>query len=137
MAGARRYEDLIVWQLAHELQREVFALTETGPASRDFKFCNQIREASSSGPRNIAEGFGRFSPGDFARFMEIAKGSLTETHNHARDGFERGYFTEEQRERLCRLAGRAIKAAIPFILYLKSRAASRKRYKRPREPRNQ
>jgi four helix bundle protein len=127
MATARRYEDLIVWQLAHALQREVFALTESGPVSRDFKFCNQIREASSSGPRNIAEGFGRFNPVDFARFLEIAKGSLMETHNHARDGFERGYFTEEQRERLCRLAGRAIKAAIPLIRYLQSCAAARKR----------
>jgi four helix bundle protein len=126
MATARRYEDLIVWQLAHELQRAVFALTASGPVNRDFKFCAQIREAASSGPRNIVEGFGRFSPGDFARFLEIAKGSLMETHNHVRDGFERGYFTEEERGRLCRLAGRAIKAAIPFIRYLQSCAAAKR-----------
>jgi len=130
MPTAQRYEDLIVWQLAHELQRDVFASIASGPVSRDFRFCNQIRDASSSGPRNIAEGFGRFNPGDFARFLEIAKGSLMETHNHARDGYERGYFTEEQRERLCRLAGRAIKAAIPLIRYLQSCAASRKRTSR-------
>ena len=122
MATASRYEELIV--------------TETGLARHDFKFRDQIRDASSSGPRNIAEGFGRFNPGEFAHFLEIAKGSLMETHLHARDGCERGYFSEKQRERLCRLAGRTIKAAIPLIRYLKSRAAKEKAARTRRASRN-
>jgi four helix bundle protein len=38
----------------------------SGPASKDVKFCNQIRDAASSATRNISEGFGRFHPGEFS-----------------------------------------------------------------------
>jgi hypothetical protein len=55
---ARRFEDLIAWQVAHELQREVFAFIARSDVSRDFKFCDQIRESTRSTTRNIAEGFG-------------------------------------------------------------------------------
>jgi four helix bundle protein len=110
MHGVSRYEDLICWQLAHELEQEVFALTETGPASRDFKFRNQIRDSSSSATRNIAEGFGRYWPPEFSNFMLIARGSLVETHNSIRTGLDRAYFTREQAERMQRLAQRSRKA---------------------------
>jgi four helix bundle protein len=113
-----RYQDLVAWQLAHELQREVFAFTETGPASKDFKFRDQIRDSSSSVTRNIAEGFGRYRPAEFARFLNIARGSLTETHNSVRDGHDRGYFTAVGADRMQRLAGRAGKAITGLMRYL-------------------
>src|SRR5262249_40036820 len=75
---ARRYEDLDVWKLADDLRREFLALTDTGPVSRDFRFRDQIRDAASSAARNIAEGFGRFRPSDFARFMEFSIASTME-----------------------------------------------------------
>jgi four helix bundle protein len=121
VAGFSRYEDIVAWQLADELKREVFALTATGPPARDFKFRDQIRDSSASATRNIAEGFGRFRPADFARFLEFARGSLTETHNSLRDGRDRGYFTDTDCDRLSRLAARAAKATTRLILYLRSR----------------
>jgi four helix bundle protein len=63
-----RYEDLVVWHLANELQRAVFEATATGPASRDFKFRDQVRDSAASVTRNIAEGFGRFGDAEFAWF---------------------------------------------------------------------
>src|SRR5262245_3038890 len=78
---ARRYEDLDAWHLADQLRQEVFALTETGTASKDFKFRDQIRDAASSSARNIAEGFGRFRPPDFARFMEFSIASTMEVRD--------------------------------------------------------
>jgi hypothetical protein len=60
MTVAKRYQDLVCWQLADELEKLVIELTETGPASRDFKLRDQIRDSSSSAIRNMAEGFGRF-----------------------------------------------------------------------------
>lgn len=80
--GVRRFEDLVCWQLAQELSREVFAATASGPAATDFRFRDQIRDSAASAARNIAEGFGRFSPADFARFLRYAKGSLAETRHH-------------------------------------------------------
>src|SRR5262245_24927952 len=83
MSAAKRYQDLVCWQLADELEQLVFELTATVPAFRDFKFRDQIRDSSSSATRNIAEGFARYWPRDFARFLTIARSSLTETHNCA------------------------------------------------------
>lgn len=53
-----RFEDLDAWPVADESRLEVYALTATGPASTDFKFCSQIRDAAASATRNISEGFG-------------------------------------------------------------------------------
>jgi four helix bundle protein len=57
MAGVRAFTDLDCWKLANELKLGVYALIETGGASRDFDFRDQIRDAAASAPRNIAEGF--------------------------------------------------------------------------------
>ena len=117
---AKRYQDLEAWQLADELRREVFALTETGPASKDFKFRDQIRDAVSSSARNISEGFGRFRPPDFARFMEFSLSSTMETQDLLTDGIERRHFTEKTTKRARDLAKRSIQVAKAFIRYLKS-----------------
>ena len=62
----------------------------------------------------------RFRPGEFARFLNFARGSLTETHNSLRDGRDRGYFAPADCDRLSRLAGRAAKATTRLMLYLQS-----------------
>jgi len=118
--GVRRFEDLIAWQLAYKLQNEVFAFTSTGPANRDFKYCDQIRDSSRSSTRNTAEGFGRFAPREFNRFLQIAAGSLHETKNHLQDGFDRGYLDGPLYERLRRLTLRAIKANSRLRRYLRT-----------------
>jgi four helix bundle protein len=120
MNTAHRYEDLVCWQLADELEKLVFELTEEGPASRDFKFRDQIRDSSSSATRNIAEGFGRFWPAEHAQFLRIAKASLMETHSSARTGLNRGYFSTQNTDRMQRLCGRSGKAATGLIRYLES-----------------
>jgi four helix bundle protein len=120
VAGVKRYEDLVAWQLAYELQREIFALTATEPAFLDFRFRDQIRDSSASASRNIAEGFARFRPADFARFLRIARASLTETHHHLRDGRDRGYFAEADHARLSLLTGRAAIATTRLIRYLRT-----------------
>jgi len=79
-----------------------------------------MRDSAASAPRNIAEGFGRYRPAEFARFLEIARGSLTETHNHLRDGRERGYFTAADQSRRALLAARAAIATTRLIRYLRS-----------------
>jgi four helix bundle protein len=125
--GARRYQDLVAWQLARELERSVFAFTATSPAAKDFEYCRQIRRSASSAPRNIAEGFGRFLPGDFARFIRTARGSLEETQDHLDAGRERGYMTVEAHAEMRRLAHRALGASTRFILYLDRAAADWKK----------
>ena len=97
MAGARAYTELDAWKLANQLKLGVYALIRAGEVQqRDFEFRDQIRNAAASAPRNIAEGFGRYVPRDFAQYLRIANGSLMETTNHLHDGVDRGYFKPEQ-----------------------------------------
>ncbi len=135
---ARRYEDLECWKLAKELERRVYAFTATPPASRDPEYCRQIRNSSSSSPRNMAEGFGRFLPGDFAKFMRNALGSLNETRDHLGAGLEQQYLTHVE---LRTLADRAIGASVRLTDYLESvkktwnrRRGSKYPPRRTREP---
>ena len=116
---ARHYKDLVCWQLAVEVRKKVYAITARPSVAKDFKFCQQIRESARSAPRNIAEGFGRYRPAEFAHFLEIARGSLEETHNHTNDAVDSGHVDAKECATVCRVIDRAAKATVKLILYLK------------------
>jgi four helix bundle protein len=115
---AHRIEDLIVWQLANQLKRDIYAFTTKPPASRDFKYRDQIRDAAASVTRNTAEGFGLFRPKQFKNFLAIAAGSLQEVKDELHDGLDRGYLTADEHLRLLRLTLRALKANRRLQAYL-------------------
>ncbi len=118
--GVRSFTDLHAWKLANDLKRGVYALIRSGPASRNFAFRDQIRNAAASAPRNIAEGFGRFLPREFSHYLRIANGSLMETSNHLQDGVDRGYFSPEDTAPLVALTHRASAATTRLIRYLQT-----------------
>jgi four helix bundle protein len=74
----RSYEDLLVWQKAMSLAKEVYLLQKRLPKEETYGLGDQIRRAVVSVPSNIAEGFGRGSDSEFKRFLAIARGSLFE-----------------------------------------------------------
>jgi four helix bundle protein len=80
----RNYEDLEVWQRAHLLTIKVYRSTEQFPRSEVFGLTSQIRRASSSIGANLAEGCGRWSDAELARYVQIASGSASELQNHLR-----------------------------------------------------
>ena len=86
---AKRVEEFAIWQLGVELRRMILAITDRPPFKQDIRFYHQVRGAASSIPANIAEGFGRFSPREFARFVRYARGSAAELETHLQDAFER------------------------------------------------
>lgn len=120
MAAARRFEDLIVWQVAVSVRDAVYAMTEVGGAAADFTFRDQIRDAASSAPRNICEGFVRYNPPEFAQFLNIARASLGETQNHLLHGKHLKYFSEADFTDTWRLTCRALRAANRLHAYLRS-----------------
>src|SRR5687767_1893152 len=77
----QRYEDFKAWQLCAELNTKVFKLTSSGASYRNFKYRDNIRDAADSAQRNFPEGFGRFAPGEFARFLDHSRASLLEVKN--------------------------------------------------------
>lgn len=74
----RNYRDLQVWQKAHELTLDVYLATRNFPVVEKYGLTSQIRRASVSIGANLAEGCGRRSEGDFARFVRVAMGSAAE-----------------------------------------------------------
>ena len=111
MAAVKHFRDLVAWRLSRELARAVYALTDRPTVRREFAFRDQVNDAAASASRNIAEGFRRFRPRDFARFLTIAAASIAETENHLEDGVDRKLWSREdvvEALTLCRRAGSAI-----------------------------
>ena len=118
--GVKTFRDLRAWQSARSFKLAVYRLSETGPLSRDFRLKDQIRESAASAVSQIVEGFGRFSPADFARFLAIAKASLMESQNHLEDAVDRGHITANARVELDALAQTALRDVTALLEYLQS-----------------
>ena len=119
VAGARHFTELDCWQLANNLKLKVYAVSERPALKCDRSYYEQIRDAAASGPRNIAEGFGRRTNADFARFLDIARGSLTECQNHLQDGVDRGYLKQAECDDLLVLAKRSCGAVAGLQRHLR------------------
>jgi len=89
--GAKSFKDLIVWQKADSLSLLIHEMTKCFPAEERFRLVDQMRSASSSIPMNIAEGFGRWSAKDRARFYEIARGSGDEVKAQLKQARDKKY----------------------------------------------
>ncbi len=74
----KSYRDLVAWQKAIVLCKQVYAISATFPRAERFGLISQIRRAAVSVPSNIAEGYGRRSTRDYLRFLNIARGSVAE-----------------------------------------------------------
>lgn len=75
---ARTFQDLIVWQKAHEFVLGGYQLSKNFPREEIYGLTSQFRRAAVSIAANIAEGFKKRGYADKARFMNIAQGSLEE-----------------------------------------------------------
>lgn len=76
--GSRSYKDLIVWQKAILLVKEIYAITEHFPRSENFGLTTQMQRAAVSIASNIAEGSKRSTKKDFRKYVHIAYGSGAE-----------------------------------------------------------
>jgi len=78
-----RFQKLEVWKKAVFFANRVYEITNSFPTEEKYGLTSQMRRSSVSVAGNIAEGSGRVSDNDFARFLEIVYGSLMETLSHA------------------------------------------------------
>ena len=76
--SAKSFQELLVWQKAHQLVLAVYKLTESFPKHELFALTSQLRRAAVSVPANIAEGFRKRGLKDKIRFFNTAEGSLEE-----------------------------------------------------------
>ena len=119
MGTVDSFEDLRIWQEARGVVRLAYSdLGRTTPGAHDFGFRDQAQRAAVSVMNNIAEGFERTSKVEFARFLDIAKGSCGEVRSMyyvAEDlGYVTGTVAVERRESLKALS-RGIAALIGHL----------------------
>lgn len=87
------YRDLVVWQQSMTLCQEVYTLIRQFPPEERYALCDQLRRAVVSIPSNIAEGNGRDSRTEYARFLAIARGSVFEVQTQLELAERFGYIT--------------------------------------------
>jgi len=94
MAKIERFEDILAWQKARELNAAIYKLTSQGRLARDFCLRDQMRRASISVMANIAEGFGRKSKREFANFLNMSHGSAAEIQCHIYSSLDLNYISQ-------------------------------------------
>src|SRR5208283_4078453 len=100
MARPKSYRDLIVWQKAMALARNVYTLTQTLPRREAYGLADQVRRAAVSIPSNIAEGYGRLSDLQFRHFLGNARGSLYELQTQVELAIDLEYLDKEEGRQL-------------------------------------
>ena len=94
------FEELETWHEAIAFADLVYQLTRTFPTEERFGLTNQMRRAVVSISSNLAEGCSRSSKVDYARFVEIATGSLFEVVSQATIGRNQGFLNQADYELL-------------------------------------
>lgn len=74
----KNFRDLQIWSRSHGLTLKVYRFTQQFPKTETYGLVSQMRRSVSSIPTNIAEGCGRNTEKDFARFLDNAMGSASE-----------------------------------------------------------
>lgn len=86
----------------------IYELTEEGPCLSDAEFRDQIRNAAEASAPLIAEGFIRFTPDEFVRYLRMARGEIAEVQSKLESARRKRYFTPDQQTRAESIAGRAM-----------------------------
>ena len=136
--GVSRFQDLVAWQLSLELCRLVFELTADGPAAVDEKFRTQMRDAAQSAPALIAEGFLRFTPAEFIRYLRMARGEIGEIQSNLLVGSAARYFSATDPGPAVDLANRAMATTTALLKSkLKQQAVAQRAKRDQRQARRQ
>jgi four helix bundle protein len=114
--AALTFNDLLVWQKAHEFVLEIYTLTAGFPKQETYGLTSQMRRAAVSIPANIAEGFRRRGKADKARFMNLAQGSLDESSYYLILSRDLGYGDTRKLSDALEEIGRMLQAYTAAIL---------------------
>lgn len=96
----RNYKDLHVWEKAHQLTLAIYKSTRSFPTEERFGLTSQAQRSSASIAANLAEGCGRRSDGEMARYVQIAMGSGAELSYHLLLSRDLAFITSAEHVRL-------------------------------------
>jgi four helix bundle protein len=89
------FKELKIWQKGRNFVKEIYLTVSKFPPEERFALTSQMKRAVISIASNIAEGAGRETSKDFARFLDIANGSAFELETHIYLAFDLGFINEE------------------------------------------
>ncbi len=90
------FKNLLVWEKAMILAREVYLVTKPFPAEEKFGLIGQMRRSAVSVPSNIAEGCGRNTNPQLRNFLSISVGSTCELETQILIARDLAYLTKEE-----------------------------------------
>jgi four helix bundle protein len=121
MGKFNSFEDIIAWQKARVLNKEIYDITNTSDLfARDYALRDQIRRASISISSNIAEGFERETAKEFIRFLYVAKASAGEFRSQLYLAIDLDYIKNDVFKNLKTKANDVSRLISGLIKYLKS-----------------
>ena len=129
MATISKFEDIEAWQLAREMTKAIYAISNDGAFARDFGLRDQIRRASVSIMSNIAEGFERGGDKEYFQFVSIAKGSSGEVRAQLYVALDAGYIDQQTFSRLSDMATQINRMLAGLMKYLRSAELKGSKYK--------
>lgn len=130
MGSVREFEDLIVWQLARDLARQVYRVSKKSPFNRDFGLRDQVCSAAVSVAANIAEGFGRGGNKEFVSFLSIARGSVCEVRALLLCAADQGYLPASDLAELINLTKVVASGLTNLMGYLRESALAGPKFRR-------
>jgi four helix bundle protein len=129
MATIERFEQIISWQEARILNKNIGDLIDGGRFKKSFRLINQIEGSAGSIMDNIAEGFERGGNKEFIQFLYIANGSCGELRSQLYRAFDRSYITQKEFDDLS-IHSMKISSLIPkLITYLENSPTKGAKYK--------
>ncbi len=118
----RNYRDLEVWEKAHKLTLQLYQRSRTFPKEEFYGLTSQLRRAAMSVGANLAEGCGRQTTPELARFVRIAMGSASELDYHLLLARDFGYLESEEHQELSQELTRVRKMLASLLSTLESDA---------------
>ena len=129
MNKIERFEDIVAWQKARLLTKDIYACTKVGEFARDFGLKDQIQRASVSAMSNIAEGFERGGDNEFLQFLSTSKGSCGEVKSHLYVALDQEYVTQLSFDRLYAQTDEVSRLVGGFMAYLRNSTYRGSKYK--------
>jgi len=119
MATFKKFEDIQAWQKGRTVANKIFGITNEGSFAKDFTLKDQIKRSAISIMANIAEGHGRRTLAEFANFLNIARGSATETQSHLYVALDLNYLIQKDFDEIYEMLEEISKMTVSLAKYLR------------------
>lgn len=125
------FRTLRVWEAFHEIALDVYKITRKFPSEEMYGLTSQMRKSAASAPTNIAEGCGRNTDPDLARFLTIAMGSASELEYQLFLSKDLEYIHQDEYETTTEKLITAKKMLNTFLQKVRARIPTKRRFPNP------